>query len=261
MNVRSAVLVAWALVAMVPRFSAARAADAAAEQAAQQARAVQMQRQIEAHARSWEQLLQAPLRAELEIVRRSCGSLSPEARRAIVAAGNQAVKAAARQVAARQMGQAGEKPVDARASIREVVTAAIEQHAAADEFAAYKGECAARLERRAGAARTLIVEKLDRVLELTAAQREAIAADLAKKWQASWIKELDIHGSNPINGYPCAPDFAAACITPHLDARQKSTWQNWTSQAGSGQVQVYAHHIYGHWTAGHALKPDPWWTP
>jgi len=234
-----------------------RRARRAAEARPQPAAKDQRQRQIEQQARQMEQFFNPPLQAELELVRRTCGTLAPAARQAIVASGNRAVKVAARQFAAVQLGEGDRKSFDARQTIHESVAAALKPQATPEEFAAYVREHAARIARRERAARTLIVAKLDLQLDLSAAQREAITADLEKRWEASWIRELDNTAGMRIGNYPLAPDYAAACITPHLDGRQRAEWNRWAQQAGWGDRPLHQ----GWNLDGNSLQPDPWWKP
>lgn len=217
----------------------------------------QRQQQIEQQAQQVEQFFQPPLQAELELVRRTCGSLEPAARKAIVAAGGAAVKATSKQFAAWQFGDRGKKRFDARETIHAAVAAAVKPHAKPEEFAAYEKEHAARMARRDRAARVLILTKVDQQLELSSVQREAIAADLEKRWEAGWIRELDDNGGMRIGNLPLAPDFADKCIAPHLDDRQRVEWKQWTQQAGWSRM---GHHV-GWNSDGQTLQPDPWWKP
>ncbi len=227
-----------------------------AKKAQQQAADKQRQQQIAQQAQQMQQFFQPALQAELELVRKTCGGLPVEARKKIVAAGNESVKAVAKQFAENQFAGRGRQSFDARKMIHEAVAAAVKPHAAAEEYAAYEREQAARIARRARTARILIVNKLDSELELAAAQRETIAADLEKNWQAGWLRELDDNGGMMINNFRPAPDFADKSITPHLDDRQKAEWKKWCQQAGS---QRMGHHVNWNFD-GQSLQPDPWWT-
>lgn len=235
-----------------------RAEEAAMQEIEKRAAQDQRQQQIEQQARHWEQLFQGPLQAELELVRRTCGSLPPEARRTIAAAGDAAVQKAAKQFAAWNFGdRGGKKQFDPRQTIHDEVLAAVKPHAPAAEFAALEHEHAARLARRERAARTLIVAKLDRFLELSVAQREAIAADIEKRWEAGWARALEDQGNIRVNNFPPAPDFADPCIAPHLDDRQREVWKQWSQQAGWSRMGQ--HTSWNH--DGQRLQPDPWWKP
>ena len=203
-----------------------------------------------------QQFFQPTLQAELEIARKSCGSLSSEARKKIVAAGNEAVKVVARQFAEHQFAGRGRQGFDARKMLHDAVAAAVKPHAVAEEFAAYEREQAARIARRARAARILIVNKVDAELELSQAQREKVVADLEKHWEAGWMRELDDNGGMMINNHRPAPDFADKCITPHLDERQRAEWKTWCQQAGWSRM---GHHVGWNFD-GQSLQADPWWS-
>lgn len=242
----------------------ASAADVAKAQEAQEGRKAQQQaaekqrqQQIAQQAQQMQQFFQPALQAELEIVRKTCGSLPSEARRQIVAAGGEAVKVVAKQFAERQFRGGGNRQgFDARKSIHDAVAAAVKPHATTEEFAAYERELAARVERRARAARILIVNKLDGELELLQSQREKIAADLEKHWETGWLRELDDNGGMMINNHRPAPDFADKCIAPHLDERQRAAWKAWCQQAAWSRM---GHHVGWNFD-GQSLQPDPWWS-
>lgn len=217
----------------------------------------QRQQQIAQQAQQMQQFFQPALQAELERVRKTCPSLPADARKKIVAAGNETVKVLARQFAERQLaGQGMRQGFDPRKTMHEAVAAAVKPHAAAEEFAAYEREQAARVARRGRAARILIVTKLDAQLELSQSQREKIESDLEKHWQAGWLRELDDNGSMMINNFRPAPDFADKCIAPHLDDRQRAEWKQWCQQAGWSRM---GHHA-GWNFEGQALQSDPWWS-
>jgi hypothetical protein len=226
-----------------------------AQQAHRQAVEKQRQQQIDQHAKHTHAMVMPALQAELELVRKTCGSLPSEARKKIVAAGNAAVQTVARQVAEQQMG--GQlRPFDSRKVIREAVAAAVKPHATAEEFAAYEQEQAARIARRNRAARMLIVNKVDGEIQLSQAQREKIEADLENRWDAKWLQALHDTGVMIINNRPPAPDFADKCIAPHLDERQRAEWKTWCGQAGASR---HGQH-YGWDFDGQGMQPDPWWS-
>lgn len=231
----------------------AKQKEAATKRAAQQ----QREQQIAQQAQQMQQFFQPALQAELERVRKTCGSLPTDARKKIVAAGNEAVKVVARQFAERQLAGQGMGPgFDPRKTIHEAVAAAVKPHAAAEEFAAYEREHAARIARRVRSARIQIVTKLDGELELSQSQRQKIEADLETQWQAGWLRELDDNGSYIVSNLRPAPDFADKCIAPHLDDRQKAAWKQWCQQAGWNRM---GRHVNWHFD-GQSLQPDPWWS-
>lgn len=214
-------------------------------------------RQVEQQAKQMEQFFQPTLQTELETIRQSCSSISPEIRREILAAGRQAVSRTALEFAARQMnGNLDRREFDPRRSIRSPLAALVKQHAPAGEFSAYERELALRQKRRDAAARIRIVAKLDRQLDLSAAQRDAIAADLERNWQPSWICELDDQGGMMINNYRPAPDYADASIAPHLDAAQRGEWIKWRQAAGS---QLVGRQMGWNFDGQGLQQPDPWW--
>jgi hypothetical protein len=206
-------------------------------------------------AKQIEQMLWPLVRTELEQVRQTCGSLAPEARRAIAAAAHET----AREVAVAWVGRQGRPDggtFDARERLHSGIAKAVEPLADPAEFAVYRGEAAARLSRREEAARMRIVAKIDEHLGLTAAQREAILGDLRRRWQASWIRELFDNGGIVVNGQRPAPDYAAACITPHLDAKQQEIWAAWARAASGRQFNVGQ----GMRFDGQGLQQDDeWW--
>lgn len=233
--------IAFALVAIAPG-----AADA--DQAAREAQIARQAQQMQQH-------FQAPLHAELELARKTCGSLPPEARNKILATGNEAVNTVARQFAERQMTPNGLQGFDPHAIIHAAVAGAIKSHAAAEELAAYEREHAARGARRMRAAKLAMVTKLERSLGLSTAQCTAIEADLEKHWQADWHR--DFSENVMINNRRPAPDFADKAIAPHLDERQRAEWKKWCQEAGSSRVGRNGGWSFG----GLKLPPDPWWAP
>jgi len=243
--------------AVDPVAAAAEPQDEAAPVNAQEAAAQQRKQQIAQQAKQMEQFFQPALQAELELIKNTCSGLPADARKQIVAAGWDALRKAAHDFATQQFnGNANKKQVDTRRAIQLAVTAAVKPHASAEEFAAYEAEQQKRLKRRERAARVLIVAKLDRQLELTTAQRQGIETALEEKWDAAWVKELQDNGGMMINNYQPAPDFAAACIEPHLDEKQRAEWKKWSQQAGWGRMGGHFNWNFD----GQSLQPDPWWS-
>ena len=224
-----------------------------------QAQLWQQRKQIREHAKHLEQAFQPALRTELEMIRRSCGSLSSEARREVLAAGRAAVTKTALAFATWEIqGGAGSRDFDAQKGIQEPLAQAVEPLVSADEFATYQRQQRLRGERRHQAARIAIVSKLDRRLDLTEAQRRAIEVDLERHWEASWVRELDDRGVIITNERP-AMDDADVCIAPHLDEAQKAQWQRWRKAAGSAVVGLHVH--VGLNPNGQGLhQEDDWWT-
>lgn len=233
--------------AVAPLAPAVPGGDAAAQQLKQQ----QLQQ-----AKQMEQMLQPVLHAELEFIRTTCGDLGPEAKRAIKTAAADAVREAARQFAVQQH-RPGRRSLDLSQIFGEKLDPIVEQQVSSDAAAVWRRERDARRERRAETTRLLIVAKLDETLELTAAQREAILADLRARWDDAWLCELQDAGGLVVNAHRPAPDYAAAVITPHLDNRQRQAWDVWVKTAGWKQVGV---HLGWRFPDGPGLRgPDPWW--
>ena len=221
-----------------------------------QAQRWQQRKQIRQQAKHMEQLFQPVLRTELEMVRQACPNLAPEARGEVLAAGRAAVTKTALEFATRQMlGGQPRRAFDARRSIQNPIAKTLEPHASADQLAAYAREQAARLARRGEAARVAIVAKLDRQLDLSAAQRRAIEDDLEARWEEAWLRELDDTGM-VINNYRPAPDYANACIEPHLDEVQRDEWTRWRKAAG---VAVVGMHVGWNFDGQGLHQEDDWW--
>lgn len=227
-----------------------------AQRRRQQALDAQQAELVRQQARQFEQLLQPLLRAELELVRTTCGDLPVATRREVLAAGRAAVTVLATEAAARQMqGGAPLTEADPRSRLHREIAAALEPHVDSAVLAAYGREDELRVERRARVARERIVAKLDEQLELSAAQRDAILDDLRAGWEPSWIRELDDRGGLVVNNHRPAPDYAEARITPHLDDAQRATWRAWCRAAGSRMLGQRARWHFD----GPGLPPDPWW--
>lgn len=245
---------AFGSIAVLPSAAGLSAAETDPQGPANAAEQAKRQQQIEQYAKSLEPRLQLFVDGELELVRRSCGSLSPAARRQIVASAKTAKRSAAQQTATFWLGGQQGKPFDAKQSIQQAICAAVKPHATAEEFAAYERERAARLARRGPAARASIVARLTDKLHLSIAQRAAIADDLEKSWKEDWGKELTDRNFSRL-----APDFADRCIAPHLDAWQRTAWNTWREQAGWSKAPREASSPFP--AIGIPSEPDPWWTP
>jgi hypothetical protein len=221
------------------------------------AAAAQMKQQRVQQARQMEQMLQPGMHGQLEFIRSTCGDLSPQAKQAIRNAAAEAVRVAAEQFAAQQM-RPGRRSIDLDTVFSEKLDPVIERNISPDAVATWRAERDARRQRRAETARILIVAKLDEGLDLTTAQREVILADLESRWDAAWLCEL-LDSGVVVNGRRLAPDFAAECIVPHLDERQRKAWEAWVQAAGSRQAGV---HLGWRFPDGPGLRgADPWWNP
>jgi len=216
----------------------------------------QRRQQIEQLTRQLEQTLRPILAGELEVIRQACGTLDSAARRAILAAGRAATAQAARGFAERQLtGRIGQDGFDPRQEIRAGLVTAVRAATGPDEFAAYQQARDLQAARLAAAARLRILAKLDHQLDLSAAQRTAIEADLERQWMAAWLPVLTEPGGL-VNNLPAAPDYAKDAIEPHLTAGQKLAWETWCRAAGSRIVGQRSRWSFD----GSGLQQlDGWW--
>ncbi|MFN9369075.1 MAG: hypothetical protein ACK6CT_09985 [Planctomycetia bacterium] len=227
----------------------------------EKAAAWQQRQQILQHAAQMAQFFQPVLHAELELVRSACGddALPAETRKLLLRAGRDAVKESAVAFAKAQMNGNGEQ-LDAWKTIRDAIARAVKAHVPAEPQAAYQRQVALRAARHERAGRNRIVSMLHSQLELTPDQQARIADDLEMNWDAGWPWMSDFRGVQ-FNGYRPAPDYADACIAPHLDERQRAAWNKWCKEAG-----VKAHGIEN-WVSslrrnfnGQGLEADAWWS-
>jgi len=222
-----------------------------------QAQLWQQRKQIRQQAKHLEQLFQPVLRTELEMVRQACPNLPADARREVLVAGKAAVTKTALEFATQQMlGGQPRRAFNARRGIQLPVAQTLERHASAEQLVAYNREQAARMARRAEAARVAIIAKLDRQLDLSAAQRRAIEDDLEARWEEAWLRELDDTGM-VINNFRPAPDYANGCIEPHLDDAQRDEWVQWRKAAG---MAVVGRHVGWNFDGQGLHQEDDWWT-
>ena len=222
-----------------------------------QAQLWQQRKQIRQQAKHLEQLFQPVLRTELEMVRQACPNLPADARREVLVVGKAAVTKTALEFATQQMlGGQPRRAFNARRGIQLPVAHTLERHASAEQFASYNREQASRMSRRAEAARVAIVAKLDRQLDLSAAQRRAIEGDLEARWEEAWLRELDDTGM-VINNFRPAPDYANGCIEPHLDDAQRDEWVQWRKAAG---MAVVGRHVGWNFDGQGLHQEDDWWT-
>jgi hypothetical protein len=218
----------------------------------------QQRQQIEQHAKQLERMFQPVLNSELELIRRCCGGLDSTARRQIMAAGREAVTAAARGFTERQFnGRLGRDDFDPRRETRGRLEKVLEPLAEPAEFAAYRAEVERREARRAEAARLAILARVDRQLDLSTDQRRKIEAELTRSWRPQWTRELGNRGDMRVNDYPPAPDDAAAAIVPHLAPDQVAAWEAWCRAAGARLLgQAFNFHVDGQGIQ----QSDPWWS-
>ena len=224
----------------------------------EKAAAWQQRQQIRQQAAQMTQLFQPTLWAELELVRNACGdeALPAETRKQLLTAGRAALEQSALEFTRRQMN-GGDAGLDPRRVIREAIARTVKAHVPAEARASYERQVALRSARRDRVARSRLVLVIDRQLELTPEQQARVGADLEAKWDAGWPWTVDGQGMQ-INGYRPAPDYAGACVTPHLDERQLAAWRKWCNAAG---VRAHGLENWGQqWNfGGQGLEADAWW--
>lgn len=260
------VAVSWPAAAREPAVAAPPAAHQAIDPKVELARKQALKANaphIEQQTRHWEQQVRPLLWAELERLRRIAADLPADARKTITAAGNQAVQAASRGLAEQQFGARQPDSRELSTVLHEAIAPVVKPLVSAEAFTAFEAEETARRERTARAARLLIVSRIDERLQLSAAQREAIEADLTKQWQSAWLPFSRAHVT--VNNMPWAPDFAEACVAPHLDERQRAEWKPWSEQAGTKRVGGFNNGHFQVWPGqvwnDPGRQPDPWWNP
>lgn len=219
----------------------------------------QRRREIAMRAVQLERVFRPLLNRELAFARQSCPGLAPDARRAVLAAGERAVEAVALTAATAMLGGRQQRFGQAtQRTIHHAVAAALKDAVRPEEFAHYEREAESHQARREKAARLRIVLALDEELDLTAGQREAVLAALHAHWQDAWMSTLDERRGTTIDDRPIAPDFAIACVEPHLTDEQKREWSAWCRAAGRRGVGT-KESVIG--TVEGSPQPDAWWTP
>lgn len=178
------------------------------------------------------------LRRELSLVRASCPSLVPEARKAILTAGLEGVGKAeaakpALAPAARIVAPGAVVRIQAGGSVRhpdiapiveDAVAKAVARSALPDEAEAFAREVAARAARRREAAVVILVEAVDQTALLDQSQREALARALDKEWQPLWERLALQAGQSRVSGRSLPPGVAAV-VADVLGQEAFNTWQ------------------------------------
>lgn len=203
--------------------------EAAVAEPAEDPAAAQRRQQVKQQAAHWEQQLHKVLRGDLELVRTLCGDLPRESRRAIVAAGETAVKEAALRMAELQMGDQHRRegdhgpestpprsPVDA---VSDAVSRSVATHVGGPRAEAVAGELAARAGRRRQSVIHELVAALDAEVFLTSGQREVIERDLERQWNDGMA--VAVEGMHRTDGRRTFPGVPADCIVPHLSPQQR----------------------------------------
>jgi hypothetical protein len=217
--------------------------------------------QIEQMAAQYEPMLMRVLQDELELVRTLHGDLPVEARRAIVAAGEKAVKEGAfafseamntpqpvpapqgvagelfdavgrafgfpiaeeppRRADGAKKAEAKKKLVDPCQLIGEAVAGSLIEQIGEERGKDFLDELSKREQRRRAASVRRLVGVLDDDLFLSAKQRESIEAAIGEKWDEGLAMALD-HRME-INGRKIYPGLPYKRVLPHLTPAQQST--------------------------------------
>ena len=208
-----------------------KAQDARAKKAAQRRKAVvakqleadqaaQREKQLDAQAQQYVQMMQPLMWRELEFVRQTC-DLAPEQRPKIKAAGEAGVQLAARDMVRPRIVNRSQSPATAGHTIRDSIAVALEMALSKEQLARYAAEDAKRQEANKQAAIVSAVAQVDGALFLTQEQREKIVEAIDNNWQdgwEQWIKMWQYDGRY----FPQIPDQH---ITPHLNDEQKTVWR------------------------------------
>lgn len=286
-------LVAWAC--LVP--GVGHAADEArpAEQArpakeakpAEEAVDAQMQQQLRQQAAHWEQVFTKLLYGELELMRATCGDLSPKARRAIAQAGERLVKDSAMRLAEVQLGRrlrvqrvgpaanrvaeqapardgdgtAGRTMPDPLTEIPTALAESLAEHAGEERAAAYSAEVAARTARRRKAVVDEVVSMLDDELVLTTKQRDAIAATLLENWGDSLA--LATTGSYSVNGRRMLRGVPTKLLGQHLSELQRRRLTPDGVDVDPAAARQELTHVWINQQLANVqgVARDPWWFP
>jgi hypothetical protein len=250
---------------------------------------VQRRQQIKQQAAHAEQQITKLLYGDLELMRAICGDLPRETRRAIAAAGEQAVKKAAlrltelqfdapgRQPRRRGGGVAGavidavingidpggnppavRQPDDPLGAVSAALAKSLADHGGSEQAAVFSAQVSARNERRRLTLVRGVVAALDGELCLTASQREKIEESLREDWNDSIA--VSLQGVRMVDGRRVFPGVPDACVRPHLTESQRQRFvpqpQQEETAAGQRQAWMQTLNLLGN---VHAASRDPWW--
>ncbi|HEX4146598.1 MAG TPA: hypothetical protein VHY91_24060 [Pirellulales bacterium] len=210
-----------------------------------QAQAKKLNPNNKAQAANLAQNWRAALLSELSFVRQICPDLTPEQRVPIKAAAEQALLAAADELAGTQ-DMLNYKGLTPQAMIRVAVAAELHKALPADQFEHFAAEAEARVKRRQTAVVELLVEHVDQALFLRPEQRDQIRGALAEHWRPVWEGWLQLRFMQG------TPNLSNDEVVPFLDAEQKAAWQT------VAKIPLYPHYITGQMNNGQPVNND-WW--
>jgi hypothetical protein len=178
---------------------------------------------LDAQVQQFTQQFRPILRAEHHVVRIACG-LTPEQRKAIARAGEQALRDVARkylETMRRPMTMAQRAALDPRRLIQEGLAAAVKAQLPPEQAARYQDELAKRQAARKQVAVRNLVARLDHDLILSPEQRNRLSESLSSHWDDSWAQSLEMFVYNSV--LPPIPD---PYVVPYLSEAQKRIWRS-----------------------------------
>jgi hypothetical protein len=163
------------------------------------------------------------LRAEFHVIRAACQP-TPEQRKAIARAGEQALRDATKSYVEsmrRPMTPAQRAANDPRRLIEQGLVKALESHLSPDQVARYQAELTKRAAARKRLALRNLVARLDHDLFLSPDQRDKISDSLSTRWDDSWVQSIQMFMNN--NNY--LPQIPDPCVAPFLNDSQVKIWK------------------------------------
>lgn len=185
-------------------------------------------RAVEANMQHYLPQFQRLLRNELRLVESVCQP-TPEQLQKLMADGELHVREAARNysqaVRTRQRNPANASAnpdLDPRARIQEKLAGSVTAHLTGPQSAAYSRELSERVQATRRAVVTNVVARLDRVLFLSADQRERLCESLTANWTDAHSQPLEMF--RYIDDSYWIPSVPEASVLPHLTESQKKVW-------------------------------------
>jgi hypothetical protein len=187
-------------------------------------------------------LLMPSMWQELDFVRQVC-DLTPEQRPKVKAAGEAAVRVAAKNMLQPQRA-GGHLPTAGVQTIHDGIHTALEKTLTTEQLERYLAEDASRTAATKQATISHVVSRLDGIMFLTKEQREKITTALDSNWQRDWEHWLTMHQYGD-QYFPQIPDQH---VVPHINREQKVVWDGLQKTT-----------IYGWNNNGRRRVDDTWW--
>jgi len=182
------------------------------------AAAAQREEQLDAQVQEYVRMIQPLMWRELEFVRQTC-ELTPDVRPKIKAAGEAALKQAARDMISAHPTR--RTPVAASQMIRGEIAKVLGATLPTEQLATYTAESEQRMKANKQAAIVSAVATIDGALFLTKEQRDKVASALEANWRDEWDQWLQMW-QYAGRYYPQVPD---TYVVPHLNEEQKTVWR------------------------------------